>query len=159
MYKNSNQCIPLKLRGLIFTVFTKYSIDEISKSNEATKYFFGTSICALQSMKPVDDGIARRCSYNDLLGTVGDFSLPQSYKNVSQLLKKHKEYSCSLPTINVPRYIWCELILKDQQTEEVTWMENFLSAETTSKHAWRLCYAEKNVCQPLHPRIVPFFHY
>ena len=29
-------------------------------------------------MKPVDDRIER---FNDLMGTVGDFSLPQSYTN------------------------------------------------------------------------------
>ena len=87
--------------------------------------------------------------------------------------------------------MWCELILKGHQNEEVIWMENFLSAETTAKHAWSLYHAgkkcvptptssnssifpllkdllnmhgariipEKNMCQPLQPRIVPFFHY
>ena len=37
------------------------------------------------------------------------------------------------------------MILKVQQTEEFTWVENFLSAGTTSKHAWRSCYAEKKL--------------
>ena len=32
-------------------------------------------------MKPVDDRIERRYSHHDLMGTVGDFSLPQSYTN------------------------------------------------------------------------------
>ena len=32
-------------------------------------------MCAFKSMKPVDDGIARRDSHNDLAGTVGDFPL------------------------------------------------------------------------------------
>ena len=53
--------------------------------------FHGTSIYAFQTMKPVDDGIVRRFSQNDLVGTVSDFSLPQSYTNVPPLLKKHKE--------------------------------------------------------------------
>ena len=69
---------------MIFTVFTKDGLDKISKSNEATKYFLGTSVCAFQSTKPVDDGIARRYRHNDLVGTVGDFSLPQSYTNLTQ---------------------------------------------------------------------------
>ena len=65
VYKNSNQFIPLKLRGMIFAGFTKDNIDKISKSNEATKFFFGTRLCAFQSVKPVDDRIARRYSHND----------------------------------------------------------------------------------------------
>ena len=105
VYKTSNQFIPLKLRGKTFTVFEKDSKDKISKSNEATKYFHGTSLCAFQSMKPVDDGIARRYSHKDLVGTVGDFSLPQSYTNAPPLLKKYKKYSCALPTVNIPEYI------------------------------------------------------
>ena len=84
----------------------------------------------------VDDGILRRSSQIDLVGTVSDFSLPQSYINVPSLLKKDKGYSCALPTINIPEDIWCELILKDHQNEEVIWMEIFLSAETTAKNAW-----------------------
>ena len=86
----------------------------------------------------VDDGIVRRSSQND---TVSDFSLPQSYINVPSLLKKDKEYSCALPTINIPEDIWCELILKNHQNEELIWIENFLSAETTAKHAWSSCHA------------------
>ena len=100
VYKNSNQVIPLKLRGMVFTVFTKDNIDKNSKSNEATKHFHGTSICAFQTMKSVDDGIVRRFSQNDLVGIVSDFSLLQAYTNVPPLLKKYKKYSCTLPTIN-----------------------------------------------------------
>ena len=73
VYKNSTQVILLKPRGRIFTVFTKDNIDKNSKSNEAAKHFHGTSICAFQTMKSVDDGIARRSSHNDLLGTVSYF--------------------------------------------------------------------------------------
>ena len=135
MYKNSNQVIPLKLRGMVFTAFAKDNRDKNCKSNEATKHFHGTSICAFQTMKSVDDGIARRSSQNDLVGTVSDFSLPQSYINVPPILKKYKEYSCALPTINIPEDIWCELILKDHQNEQIIPMENFISAETTAKHA------------------------
>ena len=142
VYKN-NQVIPLKLRRMVFTVFTKDNIDKNSKSNEATKHFHGTSICAFQTMKSVDDGIARHSIQNDLVGTVRDFSLSQSYINFPPLLKKCKEYSCALPTINIPEDIWCELILKNHQNEKVIWMENFLSAETTAKHAWSLYHARK----------------
>ena len=69
---------------MIFTVFTKDSLDKTSKSNEANKYFLDASVCAFRSMKPGDDGITRRYSHNDLVGTVGDFSLPQSYTNLTQ---------------------------------------------------------------------------
>ena len=54
LYTNSNQFILLKLRGMIFTAFTKDSTDKTRKSNEATKYLLGTSRCPFQSMKPVD---------------------------------------------------------------------------------------------------------
>ena len=127
---------------MVFTVFTKDNIDKNSKSNEATKHFHGPNICAFRTMKSLDDGIARRSSQNDLVGTVNDFSLPQSYINVWPLLKKCKEYSCALPTVNILEDIWCELILK-YQNEEVIWMENFPSAETTAKHAWSLYHAGK----------------
>ena len=143
VYKNSNQVIPLKLRGMVFIVFTKDDIDKNSKSNKATKHFHGTSICAFQIMKSVDDGTTRRSSQNDLVGTVSDFFLPQSYINFLPLLKKCKEYSCVLLTTNIPENIWCGLILKDHQNEEVIWMENFLSAETTAKHAWSSYHAGK----------------
>ena len=123
---------------MIFTVFTK---DNRQNSNEATKHFHGTSICAFQTMKSIDDGIARRSSQNDLAGTVSDFFLPQSYTNVAPLQKKCKEYSCALLAINIQEDIWCELILKDHQNEENIWTENFLSAETTAKHVWSLYHA------------------
>ena len=84
VYKTSNHFIPLKLRVKTFTVFEKDSADKISKLNEATKYFRGTSLCAFQSMKPVDDEIARRQSHSD-------FSLPQSSTNFPPLLKKYKK--------------------------------------------------------------------
>ena len=151
VYKNNNQVIPLRLWVMVLTVFTKDNIDINSKSNKTTRHFHGTSIRSFQIMKSVDDGIERRSSQNDLVGTVSDFSLPQSYINVPSLLKKDKEYSCALPTINIPEDIWCELILKDHQNEEVIWIENFLSAETTAKHARSSNFVGKNVFQPLHP--------
>ena len=80
-------------------------------------------MCAFQTLKSVDDGMARRYSQNDLAGTVSDCSLTQSYTNVPPLLKKYKEYSCGLPTINILEDIWCHLD-----------GENFLSAETTANH-------------------------
>ena len=86
LYKNSNQAIPLKLREMVFTVFTKANIDKNSKSNEATKHFPDTSICSFQTMTSVDDRIARRSSQSNLVGTVSDSSLPQSYTNVPPLL-------------------------------------------------------------------------
>ena len=75
---------------------------------------------AFQAMKSVDGGTARRGSYNDLVGIDDDFSLPQSYTYVPPPLKKYKESSCALPTINYLKDIWCELLLRDHQNEEVT---------------------------------------
>ena len=103
VYKNNNQVIPLRLWVMVLTVFTKDNIDINSKSNKTTRHFHGTSIRSFQIMKSVDDGIERRSSQNDLVGTVSDFSLPQSYVNVSLLLKKCKEYPCALATINIPK--------------------------------------------------------
>ena len=103
--------------------------------------------CVFQSMKSVDEGIARRHSHNDLVGTVGDFSLNQSYTYVPPPLKKYKEYSCALPTINIPKDIWCELILKDHQNQGSH--TEFLSAETCAKNTWSLYHAGKtcaNLC-------------
>ena len=88
MYKNSNQIILLKLRGIVFTVFIKDNIGKNNKSNEANKHFHRASMCAFQTMKSVDDGIARRYNQNCLVGTVSGFSLPQSYTNVPPLLIK-----------------------------------------------------------------------
>ena len=62
-----------------------------------------------------------------------------------------------LTSWNIYIYIWCELILKDQQIEEVIWVEHFLSAETTTKHVWSSYYAEKLVLIPK-PQIVLFLH-
>ena len=79
-------------------------------------------ICAFQSMKSVDDGIARRDSHNDLVGTVGHFSLHLYilHTYVPPPLKKYKEYSCALPTINNPKDIWSGMISKDHQNQKVT---------------------------------------
>ena len=104
---------------MVFIVFTKDNIDKKIKSNEGAKRFHGTSICAFLIVKSADDGIARCYSQNYLMGTVSNFSLPQSYTKVPPLLKKYKEHSCALPTINIPEDVWCEV------------MESFLSVETT----------------------------
>ena len=50
-------------------------------------------ICAFYSMKSVDDGITRRESHKDLVDTVGDFLLLQSYGYIPPPLKKYKDYS------------------------------------------------------------------
>ena len=57
-------------------------------------------VCFLVT-KLADDGTARRGSYKDFRGTVGDFFLLRSYTYVPRPLKKYKEYSCTLPTINI----------------------------------------------------------
>ena len=85
---------------MVFTVY-KDNIDKNSKSNEATKHFHGTSIGAFQIMKSVDDGIARRSSQNDLVGTISDFSLPQSYTNVPPLLKNTNNVPVHCPVLTL----------------------------------------------------------
>ena len=70
--------------------------------------------------KSVGDGVARRDGHNDLVGTVGDFSIHLYIIYVPPPLKKYKECSCALPSINIPKNIWCGLILKDDQNQEVT---------------------------------------
>ena len=72
-------------------------------------------MCAFYSMKSINDGIARRDSHEDLVGTVGDCSLPQSYTYVPPPLN-----SCVLLTVNIQKDIRCERILKDHQHEKVT---------------------------------------
>ena len=103
-------------------------------------------MCVFQSMKSVDNGFVRYYSHNGLMHTVGDFSLLRSYTDVPPPLKKYKEYSCALPTIIISKDIWCGLILKDHQTEEVT--RSFCQLKL-AKNPWSLQ-------QPLHPRIIPF---
>ena len=110
-------------------------------------------ICAFQSMKSVAYGITRRDNHNNLLGTVGEFYLPQSYTYVPPPLKKYKEYSCALPAINITKDIWCELILKNHQNEEVT--RSFCQLKLLLKRM-ELVSCRKNVRQPLHSRIIPF---
>ena len=58
-------------------------------------------MCAFYSMKSVDDGITRRDGHKDLVGTVGDFFLPQSYTCVPPPRRKYKEYYYVLPTTNI----------------------------------------------------------
>ena len=92
-------------------------------------------------MKSVDERIARRHSHNDSVGTVGDFSLYQSYTYSPPPLKRYKEYSCALPVINIPKDILCELILKDHQNEEVT--RSFCQLKLCVKNAGSLYHAGK----------------
>ena len=68
VYKISNQVIMLVLLGSL----VPHLIYKNIKFNEATKYSHGTNICNFQTMKPLD------VADNNLVSTVGDFSLPQS---------------------------------------------------------------------------------
>ena len=135
-----------------------YSFYKSSKSNEATKHLQDTSTYAFQSMKSLDDGIARRYSRNGLVNRVGDFSLLQSYIRIYPLLQKHREYSCALPIIYIPEDIWCERILKYHQNEEVIWIGNFLSAEILLKTHGTLIMLAKTL-PTLTPSNSSIFHY
>lgn len=117
-----------------------------------------TQVCAFQSMKSLDDGTARHDS-NDLLGTVGEFSLPQSYTDASSLLKRYKKWFCALPTSNILKEIWCELMLKDYQNEAVSWTEKFCQVKLWLKTYGVRIMKNKNVCQTLHSGIISFLLY
>ena len=95
--------------------------------------------------KSVGDGIARRDSHNDLVGTVGHFSMHLYITHVPPPLKKYKECPCTLPSVNIPKNIWCGLILKNHQNQEVT---EFLSGETLPKNSRSLYLAEKSCPSP-----------
>ena len=71
-------------------------------------------------MKSVGERLTRRDNHNDLAGTADDFSIHLYITYVPPLLKKYKECPCALPTINIPKNIWCGLILKDYQNHKVT---------------------------------------
>ena len=97
-------------------------------------------------MKSVDNRVARHDSHNELVGTVGDISLPWSYTFVPPPLKKYKEYSCALPTITIPKDIWCGLILKNHQNEEVT--RSFCQQKPLLKTHWACTIQEKTCVNP-----------
>ena len=128
-YRDNDQVIPLKLRRGVFTVFTKDNIDKNSSSNQATKHFHGTSVCAFQSMKTITDGLIQINANSDSSPSVGDHTLPQSYTNVPQLINKCAQYSCPLPTVNVPDGICDDSILNDNRIEETKWMESILTSD------------------------------
>ena len=56
-------------------------------------------MCAFQSMKSVEDGIARCNSHNDLAGTNGDFFLPQSYTYIPPPLKNTRNIIVHYPLL------------------------------------------------------------
>ena len=87
---------------MTFTVFTKDNIGKYFDNHQSPWYNY---ICAFQSVKSADNGIAGHGSHNDLVGTVGDFSLLWSYKYVPPPLKECKEYSYASLTFNIPRDI------------------------------------------------------
>ena len=67
LHKINNQVIPLKLRWIVFIVFTKDNIDKNSKSNEATKHFDGTSIW----VKAFKNGSSKICGKQPLKNSKG----------------------------------------------------------------------------------------
>ena len=107
-------------------------------------------------MKSVGERLARRDNHNDLVGTVGDFSIHLYITYVPPLLKKYKEYLCALPTINIPKNIWCGLILKDYQNQEVTlsfcWLKPLLKTHRTYT-------MQENRVPPLAPSNSFILHY
>ena len=137
VYKTSNQVILLKLREMIFTDFTRDSIDKNNKSNEVTKHFHDASICATQSMKY------------------------QSFAYVPVLLQKYKKYSCALRNIDIKEDIWSKLILKDHQNSKPSRWTIFCQlklllkmhgARVTQeqKKAWSSCHTGTKTCSNSH---------
>ena len=95
--------------------------------------------------KSVGVGIARRDSHNDLVGTVGHFSIHLYITHVPPPLKKYKECPCALPSVSISKNIWCGLILKNHQNQEVT---EFLSGETVPKNSRSLYLPGKSCSSP-----------
>ena len=125
VYKTSNQVILLKLREMIFTDFTRDSIDKNNKSNEVTKHFHDASICATQSMKY------------------------QSFAYVPVLLQKYKKYSCALRNIDIKEDIWSKLILKDHQNSKPSRWTIFCQLKLLLKiHGARVTQEQKRVRTP-----------
>ena len=61
-------------------------------------------------MKSVDNEIARRSSHNDLVGTVSDFSLPQSYTYVPPPLRNTKNILVHYPLLTFQKYmVWTDI--------------------------------------------------
>ena len=136
VYNEDNKVIPLNLRKFVFTVFTKDNIDKNSSSNTSTKHFHGTSICAFQCLKYPDDGVQR-----DRLTDISDFSgheyrLPSSYTDVTQISANVKSYSCPVPTVNIPDFIYDDDLLNESRMQEIDWFEVVISMDSTLKKSW-----------------------
>ena len=147
VYKQNDQVIPLNLRKDVFTVFTKDNIDKNSSSNNATKHFHGTSICAFQCLKSIDDGVKRE-NNNVAFDTQplhGDYSLPLAYTNVKSTSVNHKTYSYPVPSVNVPDNICNESLLQNSRTEEIDWLEFVLSTKSADKKSWSSYHVTKQV--------------
>ena len=114
-YKSNDQVIPLKLKGNIFTVFTKDNIDKNSSPNQATQHFHGTSICAFQPTKPSNLGLSRKPSDDSSNSTTNDFLLPSSYTDVPCIINKADRYTCPITTANIPDVIIDITILNENQ--------------------------------------------
>ena len=52
-----------------------------------------------------------------------------SYTNVKIISINYKQYSCPVPTINVPGEICNDTLLKNSRYEEVDWMEIVISTD------------------------------
>ena len=136
VYNEDNKVIPLNLRKFVFTVFTKDNIGKNSSSNTSTKHFHGTSICAFQCLKYPDDGVQR-----DRLTDISDFSgheyrLPSSYTDVTQISANVKSYSCPVPTVNIPDFIYDDDLLNESRMQEIDWFEVVISMDSTLKKSW-----------------------
>ena len=53
--------------------------------------------------------------------------------NVKSISINYKQYSCPVPTINVPDEICNETLLKHSSYEEIDWMEVVISTDQTSQ--------------------------
>ena len=114
-------------------------------------------MCTFQSLKSVDDGIARCDGHNVLVDTVCGISLHLHITYIPPPLRKYKKYSCALPTINILKDIWCGLILKDPQNLEVT--QNFCQLKLLLKTygACTMCF--KKLAPTPAPSNNFIFHY
>ena len=87
VYTETGQVIPINLRKSVFIVFTKDNIDKNSSSNTATEHFNGTSVCAFQCLKSIDDVTKRDVDAEFDISRISsrDYSLP-TYANVNNIL-------------------------------------------------------------------------
>ena len=108
-------------------------------------------MCVFQSMKSLSNGISRSDINRDSTSVVSDYTLPTSYTDVPHILNKCTQFSCPLPTINIPDSICDDLMLNSNRIEENKWMDNVLSSDPNVRKSWSSYHARKHHVSILPP--------